>query len=246
MTPRTGFAKKDLAEVARLIATRRPKAGPLIVGVTGAVASGKSTFSAALRSALASGGAKVEIACTDGFLFPNAVLEARGLTSRKGFPETYDTTALLAALAGIRSGGATFPGYCHQTYDVDPTLARPIGGIETLIIEGLSLHLKRGALPIDVLIYIDAAEADLERWFTGRFAGFCRAARTDAGSFYARFSSLAPAQVRAFASQVWRETNLRNLREHIIEARNIADIVIEKDADHSFRRICLRAAEVAA
>ena len=30
---------------------------------------------------------------TDGFLLPNAVLDQRGLTMRKGFPESFDTDA---------------------------------------------------------------------------------------------------------------------------------------------------------
>ena len=37
---------------------------------------------------------RVDLVTTDGFLFPNAVLEARGLMSRKGFPESYDVRAL--------------------------------------------------------------------------------------------------------------------------------------------------------
>ena len=40
---------------------------------------------------------------TDGFLFPNAVLEARGLMNRKGFPESYDR-ARPRALPGRRQG----------------------------------------------------------------------------------------------------------------------------------------------
>ena len=38
----------------------------------------------------------VELVCTDGFLRPNAELDAAGLTNRKGFPESYDVDGLRA------------------------------------------------------------------------------------------------------------------------------------------------------
>ncbi len=38
---------------------------------------------------------QVELITTDGFLFPNAVLQREGLMERKGFPESYDLPALL-------------------------------------------------------------------------------------------------------------------------------------------------------
>ena len=42
---------------------------------------------------------KVELVTTDGFLYPNAVLEAEGLMDKKGFPESYDGAALLRFLS---------------------------------------------------------------------------------------------------------------------------------------------------
>ena len=47
---------------------------------------------------------RVDLVTTDGFLFPNAVLEARGLMARKGFPESYDVRALMRFLAELKAG----------------------------------------------------------------------------------------------------------------------------------------------
>ncbi len=47
---------------------------------------------------------RVDLVTTDGFLFPNAILEARGLMARKGFPESYDVRRLLRFLAELKSG----------------------------------------------------------------------------------------------------------------------------------------------
>ena len=59
----------------------------------GSVAVGKSTTARVLQALLARwpNHPKVDLVTTDGFLFPNAVLEARGLMKRKGFPKA--TTA---------------------------------------------------------------------------------------------------------------------------------------------------------
>ena len=220
------------ADVADLIRARRAGRTPFLVGITGAVAAGKSTLAGELAAALAASALSVEIVATDGFLMDNAALTALGLLNRKGFPESYDVAAMRAALAAIRAGPADFPGYSHTIYDIDPALTRRLAPPDVLIVEGLSLHAGAKALGLDLLIYLDADEADLERWFAERFVALWRAAEHDPTSFYARFRPLTEPQTRDVAQQVWRAINLPNLREHIVGAKGVADIVIRKGADH--------------
>jgi len=70
---------------------------PYIIGLAGSVAVGKSTTARILRELLARvpSRPKVDLISTDGFLFPTRVLEERGLMERKGFPESFDTPALV-------------------------------------------------------------------------------------------------------------------------------------------------------
>ena len=79
-----------------------------VIGITGSVAAGKTTTARVLAGLLRRGPGRptVDLLTTDGFLFPNRVLEQRGLLGRKGFPETYDQPALVAALAGRPLGTA--------------------------------------------------------------------------------------------------------------------------------------------
>jgi type I pantothenate kinase len=228
----------SLADVRDLLRARRPTAGPYVVAVTGSVAAGKSVFAGELAADMAAWPEhpSVEIVCTDGFLLDNAALEARGLTQRKGFPESYDAQGLRAALAAIRAGPARFPAYSHITYDVDPALARTLQRPDVLIVEGLGLQGDHGGL-IDALIYLDADEADLEAWFTERLVGLWAAAEHDPTSFYARFRNLDEAGARGFAHMVWEAINLPNLRDHIVQARDLADIVIRKGPDHAIQAI---------
>lgn len=205
----------------------------LIVAITGSVASGKSTLAAALAEHLPQPAA---IVSSDGFLLPNNVLEARGLLLRKGFPESYDHAGFRAALTGLRQGAADVPGYSHSSFDIDPALARRIEGAAVVIVEGLGFNAgPAGATPaddIDLLLYLHAAEADLERWYVERFLGFWRAAASDPASFYTRFLALDEAGVTAVARSVWADINLPNLREHIAPLRGRADLVVRKAADH--------------
>ena len=229
----------DVAEIAELLRRRREGRTPYIGGVTGAVAVGKSTFAGELAAAIGAWpeAPVVEVVATDGFLFPNAVLEGRGLLNRKGFPETYDGEALRAAVSAIRKGPALFPTYSHMAYDVDPTLARRLDRPDVLIVEGLGLHEGAASLGLDALIYLDADEAHIETWFEERFIDLWRAAEADPASFYARFRHMDEAQTRALAGQVWRGINLPNLREHIANGRDVADIVVRKDASHAIQSV---------
>ncbi|MGH6956349.1 MAG: hypothetical protein ACREEW_06750, partial [Caulobacteraceae bacterium] len=124
------------------------------------------------------------------------------------------------------------PGYSHVIYDIDPALTRRLEAPQVLIVEGLGLHEGAAALGLDLLVYLDADEADMEVWFTERLIGFWREAEHDPGSFYARFRTMTEVQARAFAAQVWRSINLPNLHEHIAGARQVADIVATKGRDH--------------
>jgi type I pantothenate kinase len=234
----------DLADIARRLVGLRPDDPPFIIGITGSVAVGKSTFAAALASVLPRAGmGGIEIAGSDGFLLPNAVLDARGLTLRKGFPDSFDAEALGRALVLVRRGGATFPGYCHVTYDVDPGLGRRIERPDALIVEGLGLGPHRPL--IDALVYLDAAEVDLEAWFLTRFMAMWDGAEHDPSSFYVRFRNLDRAAAIAFARSVWTAINLPNLREHIAPQRALADIVIRKGPDHEIAEIIGRHGQAA-
>jgi type I pantothenate kinase len=231
-----------LDDVAELMRARTGARTPFIVGITGAVAVGKSTLAAALQTVMRrttdarTRELDVEVVCTDGFLFDNAALEARGLSQRKGFPESYDAEALRRALALVRTGPADFPGYSHITYDIDLALTRRIPPPSVLIVEGLGLQ-EPAAVGLDALLYLDAEEDLLETWFTERFVGFWRAAESDPDSFYARFRNMDEVETQVFAAQVWRRINLPNLREHIVHARDRADWVVRKGPGHVIEAI---------
>src|SRR5262250_3914230 len=114
---------------------------PFIIGVGGSVAVGKSTTARVLQALLARwpNVPKVDLLTTDGFLYPNAVLERERLMDKKGFPESYDLPALLHFLSDIKAGRRPVraPVYSHLVYDVMPNHWKEVDHPDILIVEGL-------------------------------------------------------------------------------------------------------------
>ena len=242
------LAADDFAEVyaplASLIAERaaaRPNPGAFLVWISGSVAVGKSTSARALATLLAAheriGAGAVAQVPTDGFLFPNRELVARGVMDRKGFPESFDTPRLQAFLDALHRGELEVraPIYSHELYDVtDEELV--VRDATVVVLEGLPVVEQ----PIDLALYLDADEADIEAWYIERFLRLRGEALEDEQSFFRMFAGMDQDDAVAIARQVWTEINLVNLREHIAPARDRADVVFEKGPDHAVRRVHLR------
>ncbi len=227
---------------------------PFIVGIAGSVAVGKSTTARLLQSLLRHdpGHPTVELLTTDGFLFPNAELERRRLMARKGFPESYDQRALLRTLAALRRGDpeVTVPVYSHLAYDIVPDQLQVLSQPAIVIVEGLNVlqvntqggSPERGVVSdfFDVSIYVDAAEADIARWFAERLVTLRRTVLTEPGAYFHGLASLSVAEVTDVAARIWSEINLVNLQENIAPTRGRAHVILEKDGDHRVRRVLLR------
>ncbi len=237
----TASPQITVQQIGALLAARSDPGDVMIAGITGSVASGKSTLASQIAEAL-SGAMRVEVVSTDGFLLPNAELDSRGLTMRKGFPESYDIDRLTRTLDAARRGAIKVPGYSHARYDVDEGLGRIVDRPDLLLVEGLGFAPisddYRALQALDALVYVDATEEDLEHWFLERFMRLWQAAADDPDSFYARFRGMSEAEARGFArTVVWRGINLPNLQEHIVRARPHADVLVSKQRDHLLRLV---------
>ena len=242
------------AATARFLGQRDIKV-PFIIGIAGSVAVGKSTTARVLRALLARwpDHPRVDLITTDGFLWPNRELELRGLMTRKGFPESFDTARLLSFLARVKSGEAwaEAPVYSHFHYDILPGQKTVIERPDILIVEGLNV-LQSAKLPrdgdavpfvsdfFDFSIYLDADIRVLEQWYLTRFMKLRSPAFRDPAAYFHRYAGLAPDLAHQLALEIWCTINLKNLEENILPTRQRARLILRKGNSHRIESVALR------
>jgi type I pantothenate kinase len=228
--------RKLVARVAERAGAASTRRGAFLVGIAGGVAVGKSTLARTIADGLAGEGLPVETVATDGFLRPNAELEAAGLGMRKGFPETYDTAALHAFLAALATGRpAEIPVYSHVTYDVLTGETRRVQAAGVVIVEGINvLQTAEARERFGLSLYVDADPAHAKAWYLARLHGIIAA---DPESFFARLDA---ERRDAMFEAAWTHLNLVNLREHIAPTMAFADVVVRKAADHRITAVEVR------
>ena len=247
----TGELHRSTNEVLGLSVGRTP----FVIGVAGSVAVGKSTVSRLLRELLAGWPQhpRVELVTTDGFLFPNAELDRRGLMLRKGFPESYDRRALLRFVMDVKSGlsEVAAPVYSHLVYDIVPGAEVRVQRPDILIVEGLNVLQPARARPdgttglavsdfFDFSVYVDADPGDIRRWYVNRFLSLRDTAFRDPRSFFTRYAELTEQEAVTQAEHLWDTINGPNLETNIRPTRGRATAILRKDSDHRVKWVRIR------
>ncbi len=243
------IASRQLATVTDTFLGTPPIPAPFVLGIAGSVAVGKSTTARVLQALLARWPQHpvVELVTTDGFLYPNALLEERGLMERKGFPESYDRAALLDFVARAKAGEEVLevPIYSHVRYDILEGEHRVVPRPDILIIEGLNVLQAghSGAFVSDYFdfsIYVDAPTEAIRSWYVSRFLALKETAFKDPDAYFRRYAALTDEEAVEVATSIWSRINEVNLHENILPTRERASLILEKAPDHNISRVRLR------
>jgi pantothenate kinase len=150
----------------------------------------------------------------DGFHLANAELAARGLTERKGAPETFDAGAFVAKVRELRSGElVSWPAYSRVLHEPVADAFNVEPSVRVVLVEGNYLLLDGapwGELRVlfDEIWFVDAEVEAIERRLMKRH--------------------LVGGRSREEAERHIRESNLANARL-VLAVRDRADLCVSID-----------------
>ena len=247
-------ARQNRNSVLHQFLDKKETAPPFIIGIAGSVAVGKSTTARLLKALLSrwDNHPKVELVTTDGFLYPNEILEEKGLMSKKGFPESYDIKALVNFVSDVKAckRNVTAPVYSHLTYNITKEV-KEVDLPDVLIIEGLNVLQSGMNYPhephrvfisdfLDFSLYVDAESAQIQQWYVNRFMKFREGAFAKPGSYFGHYTKLSDLAAKEKAEGIWQSINGLNLEQNILPTRERAHLILRKGADHMVEEVLLR------
>ena len=247
-------ARQNRNSVLHQFLDKKEKAPPFIIGIAGSVAVGKSTTARLLKALLSrwENHPKVELVTTVGFLYPNEVLEEKGLMSKKGFPESYDIKRLVKFVSDVKAckRNVTAPVYSHLTYNITDVV-KCVDLPDVLIIEGLNVLQSGMNYPhephrvfisdfLDFSLYVDADSQQIKEWYINRFMKFREGAFTKPGSYFSHYTKLSNQAALDKAEGIWSSINGLNLEKNILPTRERAHLILRKGADHMVEEVLLR------
>ncbi|WP_188008981.1 type I pantothenate kinase [Grimontia hollisae] len=247
-------ARKSRTQVLEHFLGQKDNNVPYVIGIAGSVAVGKSTTARLLKALLERWPEhpKVELITTDGFLYPNKVLNARSLMKKKGFPESYDIRRLVQFVADVKSGKPRVeaPVYSHLVYDITQEI-KIVQQPDILIVEGLNVLQSGMDYPhephrvfisdfLDFSIYVDADSDLLKTWYIERFMAFRKGEFQNPTSYFHHYTKLSHEAAVQTATGIWEEINGKNLIENILPTRERAGLILQKGANHAVQTVKVR------
>ncbi|MGV0168288.1 hypothetical protein ACRYI5_06745 [Furfurilactobacillus sp. WILCCON 0119] len=207
--------------------------GPVIIGITGNIASGKTTCAAEMSRVLTELLPKQRLCkiSTDDFLMTNKTLREQGLFARKGFPETYDVDRITAFKRAVsHRQNLSLPVYDHQQDDLNKSRRLLINCPDIIILEGLMVLQPVFREICDETIFLETTAAANFQWYLDRCValGLPAVYQLEMDAF------------TALATKTWHDVNVKNFEENVEPLRQFASINVQLAADHRMVNMTVR------
>ncbi|AVK62136.1 hypothetical protein C5Z25_10290 [Lactobacillus sp. CBA3605] len=203
---------------------------PIVIGITGNVAAGKTTFAQQLQRFCQQRLPKAQtvLVSTDDFLLPNATLKAHHLMAVKGFPQSYRSALMRQFVMRVQTKRRiTLPSYNHAINDIDQQWSQTISQPDIIIVEGLMVLQPVFQSLLTTSVFLTVAPEVNYRWYLARCMALNLPARYQLDQ-------------RAFtrlAHHNWRTINWRNYQENVLPLKNRAQFQIQLNAAHQIATI---------
>lgn len=207
--------------------------GTVVIGVTGNVASGKTTLAKQVQQECERQfpGMSTFLVSTDNFLMTNCQLRARQLMERKGFPETYDHRLMKHFVRAINHDQeVSLPEYDHMIDNINRRRSVLISHPDIIILEGLMTLQPEFSELLDESIFLDVDVASNFDWFMKRCFDL------NLPALY----KLAEPDFIALAKHNWEAINLRNYLDNVLPLKDQATVQVQLGAQHQIETIALR------
>lgn len=224
----------------------------IIIGISGSVSVGKSTFTDLLLLSLNRRYPQLnkQVVSTDNFIYPTRILKERNLLSQKGFPVSYDYPKLIQFIEDFKHGknNIAYPLYSHKLYDISDSPLF-LTDCNILMLEGINV-LSDSFIPenspvtanvrdfLDISLFIEASENDLFYWYKNRFMSLIEDAKTNPEeSAFKKMIHMTQDELNNLMHSLWKNINYKNFIQYIQPSMIHADLIVNKARNHSVTSI---------
>lgn len=189
---------------------------PVIIGISGNIAVGKTTFAKKIVSVLDKefSDKSINLVCTDSFLYTNKYLKENYIFNRKGFPESYDNELINDFINSVTSHQRVkVPVYSHKINDISE-VKNTINKPDIIVVEGLITLRKPLNDLISISIFLEANEEDVFEWYQNR----CYDSINYVSANYENFNNN--------IYNIWVEVDKLNYQKNIEPTKNYADNIL--------------------
>ncbi len=208
---------KKLKIILNIIINSYANINPFIIGITGAMGVGKSTFTNHLTTYLQKylpEDVIISSINTDSFLYDNNTLNKHNLMKKKGFPESFNQKLFYDFLINLKkneNNSYKLPVYSQLIKDIDQNQISIIKKSNIYILEGINLFFPyNNIVPIDLLnmsILLKMNQKDIKKQCIKRFNNALYNHKNNPSDYFDLLKLKNKKAIATYRNSLWNDIN---------------------------------------